>query len=516
MSFSKNFIVYNKLVYDNMGESSAESEIVLPDYYSNILRLIRTEAVPFIRSQSVYGDRLMAEGYVEFRIIYLGEDGTSLKSIFNQVPFSHSCEINGLSDNTENKTPDIRIRAGVEYSDIRALSPQKLHVKATIGLSIKVFKPSILPILATEKEGDVADDVFVELQEKNVAYGKTTCTGKKPLRISDDIDIGNKPTIEQILRYDVSFIKNDQKILNRKMIVKADMVIKVLYIPAGNNIPQTFEQRCPISQIIDLEGLDEDTTCNTGFEVSEFKLSAKENTSGEKKLLTYEAEINVSVIGYKLVESIAVTDAFSTKKEVECISKEVNIENFKTVNETVGFDETVEIGAYDTVYDFNISPYITNTAYDEKSKKVITSGNFFCTALFKDMSGDLCAIDKSVPFTVQTDPPAGCTSLRGELELAVISMAFVPADSTKLEFRLNCNYQGMLFYIENFNAITDIKYLNDKSFANRPEMILYYGDKGEKIWDIAKKYSSNKSAIIKNNNLSEDILEEKTMIYITK
>lgn len=516
MSFAKNFIVYNKIAYDHVGESSAESEIVLPDYYTNILRLIRTEAVPFIRTQSIYGDRLMVEGYVEFRIIYLGEDGISLKSVFNQVPFSHSREISGLSDPSDNNTPDIRIRANVEHSDIRALSPQKLHVKATVALSIRIFKPSILPILAPEKDESSPDDEFIELQERFIKYSKTACLGKKPLRISDDIDIGNKPEIEQILRYEVCFKKTEQKILNRKIIVKADMLIKVLYIPVGSNIPQIFEQSYPISQIMDIEGLDEETICNITLEISTFKISAKENSDEQKKIITYEAEIQVSVIGYKTVNVSTVTDAFSTKKDIECVSKAVNIENFKEVNEDIGFNETLEIGSYDTIYDFNVVPFITNTVYDEKLHKVLSSGAFFCSALYKDLEGDISAIDKAVPFTIQTDPPTGCSSLRADVDLSVVSMAFVPADSTKIEFRLSSNYQGMIFYTETFEALTDIKYMNEKNFANKPEMILYYGDKGEKVWDIAKRYSTSRASIIKNNNLDDEILNEKTMIYITK
>ena len=61
MSYLKDFIPANYLIYKGKSEASAEAEAILPDYYPSVMRIIRTEAVPFIRSNTVYGEKLAVE-----------------------------------------------------------------------------------------------------------------------------------------------------------------------------------------------------------------------------------------------------------------------------------------------------------------------------------------------------------------------------------------------------------------------------------------------------------------------
>ena len=45
-------------------------------------------------------------------------------------------------------------------------------------------------------------------------------------------------------------------------------------------------------------------------------------------------------------------------------------------------------------------------------------------------------------------------------------------------------------------------------------LTLCFAEKGEKIWDIAKKYRVSVENIMKENDISEEILSEKKMIII--
>jgi hypothetical protein len=54
----------------------------------------------------------------------------------------------------------------------------------------------------------------------------------------------------------------------------------------------------------------------------------------------------------------------------------------------------------------------------------------------------------------------------------------------------------------------------EKKTGEKPAMVLFFGEKGENLWDIAKKYRVSEENIMKENNLSEEVLSEKTMIVI--
>ena len=112
MNFANDFITYNKIFYDARSEASAESEVLLPDYYPAIMKLVRTEAVPFVRSQTTYGEKVVIEGSTEFRVIYLSETG-AVCSFFTKVPFSCTAEIKELEESYP-----INVNPTIEYYDL--------------------------------------------------------------------------------------------------------------------------------------------------------------------------------------------------------------------------------------------------------------------------------------------------------------------------------------------------------------------------------------------------------------
>ena len=153
-----NFITSTGLIQTIGGESSAESEIILPDYCPPVMKIIKTEATAMIRSQSVRGDRAFVEGSVDFKICYLGEGDAGMVSMFHQTPFSYSADLK------TSEPPQIMARAHTTYYNTRALSPQKMFVKATVEVCIYVFSANISPCMPENKKNGL------ELKNVNAEY----------------------------------------------------------------------------------------------------------------------------------------------------------------------------------------------------------------------------------------------------------------------------------------------------------------------------------------------------------
>ena len=45
-------------------------------------------------------------------------------------------------------------------------------------------------------------------------------------------------------------------------------------------------------------------------------------------------------------------------------------------------------------------------------------------------------------------------------------------------------------------------------------LILYYAEKNENVWDIARNYCTGAQAILAENDLDEEILSERRMLFI--
>ena len=78
------------LLPDLTGEAGAECEIILPDYCPNVLRILQTTARPILRSEQTTGNRITVDGCVEYRVLYLAEDGSGMKSVTQQGHGRHA------------------------------------------------------------------------------------------------------------------------------------------------------------------------------------------------------------------------------------------------------------------------------------------------------------------------------------------------------------------------------------------------------------------------------------------
>ena len=73
----------------------------------------------------------------------------------------------------------------------------------------------------------------------------------------------------------------------------------------------------------------------------------------------------------------------------------------------------------------------------------------------------------------------------------------------------------MLFNIVKMPLITDIA-INDNALKDKaqPMLTVYFADRGERIWDIAKKYNTTAELIMQENDLSVTELENNQRLLI--
>ena len=63
-----------KRTYETTVEECVEAEISLPEYMPEILRIVKSQAIPKINSYTTVGERVTVDGTCELRMIYVGND----------------------------------------------------------------------------------------------------------------------------------------------------------------------------------------------------------------------------------------------------------------------------------------------------------------------------------------------------------------------------------------------------------------------------------------------------------
>ena len=69
-------------------ECVKELEVVVPDYYPELLKVVRTEAIPMIKDTKHSGQKLEVIGNIKFVVLYIGSDGKVLCSYQTMADFT--------------------------------------------------------------------------------------------------------------------------------------------------------------------------------------------------------------------------------------------------------------------------------------------------------------------------------------------------------------------------------------------------------------------------------------------
>ena len=279
---SENLIRLNNYETEQIRETYTEGEFILADYYPPVMRIVRSEAKALIRSKTVMNDKLTVEGSVEFTVMYLSDDGT-LTPCTPMLPFTHTCETKITKDDI------CEISATVSYINTRALSPQKLYLKATVELQTSHTRITEFSAVIPDSE----ENVYTRKAELDSF--EVICSGHKPLKITDEI----KPAarIRSVLRYDVFFNETEQKILTEKLISKADMLLKIVYLTYDGDI-SAYEQKVAVSQILDMNGLTEDTICGVKYTLTDCRMTVANSGEEANNSIIYEITVDVDAAGF--------------------------------------------------------------------------------------------------------------------------------------------------------------------------------------------------------------------------
>ena len=95
--------------------------------------------------------------------------------------------------------------------------------------------------------------------------------------------------------------------------------------------------------------------------------------------------------------------------------------------------------------------------------------------------------DKAVPFSITKSFSETAENMRCEASVCAKNVSFSMPDDNTLEFKADMEFNILIFCGGHFTVIDNIE--TDERAQNScfgSKLVLYYADRGESLWDIAK------------------------------
>lgn len=507
LKINREILSVSEKIYDGVQEQSVELDYILPDYYPDIFKLIKCCITPTIISSNINGDSLTYELLADVKILYCSEKDNKLQCINQKITYSKTVQM-GANVNK----PVVSLVPKADHINCRVVNQRRIDMRGAVSIKIKII---------SETTQEVICDIFgmnAQMKKIPVEYAAKKIIENKTITVNEDVELNmSKPSVSGIVRSDVILSDPDKKIISNKLVVKGEAEVKILYI--CDDGMETMNFTVPYSQIVDMEGLDENYDCSVKLRLISCDIISNTNSDGENKLLKCELKIGIQCRAIKTLPVQLVADAYSTSYPCEYAASKFMIDQPPvSINEIFQNKTSIENdnGTIACVYDVwctvkNINIQMNS---DEHSMKI--SGMLCFSIMIKNENNLPAILEKEEAFEHVIENDKITENSAAEINVEPIECTYTLTSSNGLTIKTDIRVIGDLFTSSVCEALTDVKFDDTVKITRDGDyaLKLYYGVENEDVWNIAKKYCTSVNAIMEENSLDSERLTDNGMLLI--
>ncbi len=507
MNFNKEKqkIGFWEAVFESTAEQSLDADINLPDYCPEIQRILKCSVTPNINAVQNTSGRITADVNAVVRLLYVGESG-KIAAYEQGYPIQKFTESNKI-----NSECSVNVNVNPDYVNCRAVNPRRIDIRAMMTFTFKAYQKRNEDILC------FAEGAGIQTMKKACNFASLSGVCEKLFSMSEVVELTqDKKTISQIINTSSSAIPKDVKIINNKALIKGDCAVKIYYIGEDNNTIECIEHSMPISQIIEIDGINENSVSSLRLSITSCEAVPKVDSSGETRLIDLNARISAFMTAFDETPLELITDAYSTDYDLKTANKSIEILN---INDSINtsFTNKVVFESIGVSIDCVQAVWCSDIKYSFSSKDDLcaVNGTYQATVLYKDSDNQISMIQKPVDFdfSVKLKEKTDRVICHGSVQLLACSCA-VTGDS-RFELKTEMLVSGVVLSSSTHKYINSIEITSEGLKTNRGcALTLYFCDKGESVWNIARKYNTTVDAIMNENEMNSDIIENSGMILI--
>lgn len=501
LKITKEPIACGRAIYDSFAEQSIESDILLPDYLPSVMRVMSCKAEPRIMSAACDDRKLTVDGVTLIEIFYSSEEG-KMCSIEQKLPFSRSIELK-----TAVVDPMTVFDARVDYLNCRAVSPQRLDVRGAFTLGIKVLSRFEREIV-TEAEGS-----GIQLKREEMRCVRPLGESRLRMTVREELELGyGKSAALSVIRTAAFCNTADCKIVAGKIVAKSELNLHILYESENDGIC-SMDYIIPVSQMIDMEGLNEECGCDVRFEPCAVE-AVPIKGNGEQNGFSAEITVMVTAKAVSVSGVMAAQDAYSTLHPCRMESDRVSM-----------ICDTEHIDGNSSIKDIQELPEgiseIKDVWCEVRSVEIKNTGEGVeaeCRAMIRmialDEQGQPVYYEKASSFPWKRGISGG--EALCDLKFTAVGCSYSRDSAGRVDIRVEINVFGTIYKTVEWQGVTALTVEEEQKIqtGDRSALIIYYADEGEDIWNISKRYAASVSAVMEENGMENSRIGTRTMLLI--
>lgn len=487
-------------------QAMADGDVIVPDVKPDILKLLQVDADASITDKYIENGRLIICGRVDYKILYVPDsENEKIKSILTSMEFRQAVD----SANAQNDSKII-LKPTVDRVEFNAVNSRKLRIRTIVHIDYEVCA-----VETRELCKDIEDSNFEKIYN-DVAFENTVDISEHNFTVKENLEIpSGASSAAEVLKTDVKIYDTEYKAVTGKVIIKGCAGVCVLYTDDDSEI-RFLEAEIPFTEVLDAEGVSEDTVCDIEYNLLGVMTEANPDTDGDLRMLSLDIDICVIIKGTQMCETTLLSDCYMPHKETRCESEEVAI---KVTKERVGTQNTIrEIVAFPKnvpevsgVYNVMTNTVITKSEFSKN--KIICEGKVEAYILYLTVNTEnpIFSFKKDIPFSYMIECKTDTDEVECEIKSEIKHVSYNLTSGGEVEIRCLVSVESMLLKEEKYKNITEVSVSEKEKDGG---IIIYFAHNGERVWDIAKRYSVPVENLTEHNDIVGDRIEGERKLFI--
>ncbi len=484
---TRNNICVNHIIGQKTENFVVEGDSIIPDIKPDIIGQISTSGTVCIYKKELTEGKIRLDGGIDTYVMYLADgDKSSVRSVNVNLDFTQIIEMENVSSGMNLET-----NAKLKNIECKIINGRKINLKAFLEIDVKVTSTEELDII------NEVNSSGIQMLNENININSFIGGGSVKAYAKDTIVIDSIDNLAEIMKTDFNILNKDVKISYNKVLAKADLNLRIMYLTDDNRI-NSIESTIPIMGFVDIENVSEDNLCDTKYEIKNVIL--KPNNVEEHSIYV-EVEVEISCGAYKTQDINIIQDLYSptsnilfTKKQVQILQKIESTQNTCNIREKQIIPEIGSNKIYDVALNVEI---LKQTLLNDR---ILFEGELNLNYIFDSGNNSVDTKKTKIPFSFNLDFDGINQNSNIETNIEIGMQNFVITEDGSIDVKVDILFNVTLIKNAMINVIDDINESENRDIESH-SLVIYYVKNGDTLWNIAKRFRSTVDEIARINGI---------------
>ena len=461
-------------------QASAElgGDFTLPEDAPEAVRIIRSDAYVSSPVKAITSDGLRLGGGVEYRIVYLGADGQ-----YHSTTFSGDYDLPIPIDSTDGMTPSVRMEVG----------PPVCRMKGSGRVSIRC---KLFAALSAGKKhngdgGNLPELPHIQRLTAKCPTASFVCGTNEDCHVSLPLSM---PEDGRYLATDCR-IHIDEVTAGEGFADCRGRIFAKHYV-AGKDGLFAVTERLPFSDVVEVDGLVPGAPVCARAMITEMS-PPMPSENGDEVTVGYALDATGFIKG----ELEYVKDAYSSEYTSEIAVESLTLPYLISCkNRNMTFSGQTDSSPEGQVNVIDVCGTGEVTSAEASDGRTVLHGTCRFCVIYSDENGDVSVGEWELPFKYEPDDPPGGEISRSDCGVTIIEPR---CRAEKEGLRFDCEIALSVFCLgeSTVERVADISL--GRELDKGSGFTVCFPEKGESLWDVAKKYGAPLSETAKENGIPE-------------